>query len=354
MNFIKNLDIDTEKLLEAKDLSGLIDRLISLEAQDIDTILFDRQAKILALVEEVCQQAYKYNRQPSLLAIQNILAKIYELHYRIPNPQQENAESSFIIASIRNLIEKFFLEDEEKAIPASIWQEVPENSANYVDWFISLTENHPVYRHSLYEDYLKNHASLDDLRQFLIQESTIDTRFDDFLALLQVGTDGGVKLEIASNYWDEMGNGNISQMHVAMFSRTLNNLEIDLTKCKNYLTTEALICGNLSLMLSLYRKHFYKGIGYFAVTEYMTPKRFKHIIYALKRNKRNNFSEAEYYKEHITIDALHAQNWLKNVIVPVINKYPSSVYEITRGAIYRLNTSQKYLNSLLTKMASLV
>jgi hypothetical protein len=182
------------------------------------------------------------------------------------------------------------------------------------------------------------------LKYFLQQESTIDARFDDFLALLQTGSDGGVKMEIASNYWDEMGNGDLDKMHTAMFVRTLESL--GLQPGDGDLAVEALACGNLALLLSLRRKHFYKAIGYFAATEFLTPSRFTHVLSAWRRHGLPP-DAAEYHTAHISIDARHAYNWLANVISPVVDRIPNAGEDIARGTWYRLNTSQRYLDMLL-------
>ncbi|HBK63710.1 MAG TPA: hypothetical protein DEP38_17965 [Cyanobacteria bacterium UBA9226] len=102
------------------------------------------------------------------------------------------------------------------------------------------------------------------------------------------------------------------------------------------------------MMLSLRRKYFYKAIGYFAATEFMTPRRFKNVIAAWQRNGLD-LSGAEYHKKHVKIEAIHAKNWLKNVVVPVIKKKTDSSFDITRGVIYRLNTSARYLDMLMSK-----
>jgi hypothetical protein len=321
-----------------------------LDGTDFDKIFEEQQTRIqlFSEVATFCNLAYEYDNPYCMSVIQKILFKIYSLHVNIPVPGSKTAESSFILHGVRNLIEKHFLEYEDKQISPSIWQDIPVESHKYTEWLLEIIHNHPAYKHPLYEDYLNKYATLDDLRYFLVQETTIDTRFDDFLALIQLGTDGGIKLEIASNYWDEMGNGDESRMHTVMFSRTMVNLGIDTTGYSDDLTPEALICGNLSLMLSLRRKYFYKAIGYFAATEYMTPRRFKNLLTAWQRNGLK-LSDAEYHKEHIRIDAIHANDWLKNVISPLIDKNPDTVFEITRGVLYRLNTSKKYLDMLLSK-----
>lgn len=332
------------------NLSSLIEQMSQLDDTEFDEIFEDQQTriKLFSEIATFCELAYEYKNPHCMTVLQKILYKIYTLHINIPIPGSKTAESSFILDCVRNSIEKHFLEYEEKVISQFIWKDIPVESHKYTEWLLEIIHNHPAYKHPLYEDYLNKHATLDDLRYFLVQETTIDTRFDDFLALIQLGTDGGIKLEIASNYWDEMGNGDESRMHTVMFSRTMANVGIDLTGYSDDLALEALICGNLSLMLSLRRKHFYKAIGYFAATEYMTPRRFKNVLTAWQRNGLK-LSDAEYHKEHIRIDAIHANDWFKNVLSPIIEKNPDTVFEITRGALYRLNTSKKYLDMLLSR-----
>lgn len=336
-------------------LDTLDEQLISLDSAvlnkgklGVDAGDLNMLSDLLERIVEWCHQAYQKQNHQSLFIIQKLLFNSYKLFSTIPKPSEKTIESSWGIALVRQVIEEYFLTAEESYIPVEIWEQIPQKAEKYVDWLIEMIQAHPAYYHPFYEKYLSKYASLDDLCQFLIQESTIDTRFDDFLAMLQIGTDGGIKMEIASNYWDEMGNGSPSKMHVTMFARTMVNLGIDPKVCEELLTTEALVCGNLSTMVCYQRKHFYKGIGYFAATEYMTPRRFKHILTALKRNGRH-LADAEYHQEHIAIDAIHAQNWFKNVIVPLVDKEPETVFEMTRGALYRLNTSKRYLDMLLSK-----
>ena len=49
---------------------------------------------------------------------------------------------------------------------------------------------------------------MDQMRWFLTQEVAGEAGFDDLAALTQVKMPQQAKLEIARNYWDEMGRGN--------------------------------------------------------------------------------------------------------------------------------------------------
>lgn len=56
---------------------------------------------------------------------------------------------------------------------------------------------------------------------------TLDARFDDLIALAQIGFSDEPKLELARNYWDEMGNGNLEDMHTRLFDGLLDDLGIN-------------------------------------------------------------------------------------------------------------------------------
>lgn len=333
-----------------RDLLATMDELLHLDDDSVDGMFESGQGRerLFSEVAEFCEQAYKRDDARCLFIVQQVLAKIYDLYMSIPGPDEKRPESSLTVTGVRNLIERYFLEYEESRIPASTWEAIPREPDAYVDWLLDIVRRHPANRHPLYEDYLCSRATLENLREFMIQETTIDTRFDDYLALVQVGTSGGVKLEIATNYWDEMGNGDESKMHTFMFNRAMECLGVS-PDVRGALTTEALVCGNISLMLSLRRMHFYKALGYFVITEYLAPRRFEQVIAAWRRNGLTN-EGAEYHMAHVSIDGDHAAHWFENVILPVIRKSPEAVYDITRGAIYRLNTSQRYLDTVLAQV----
>jgi hypothetical protein len=321
------------------------DKILSMDSLSVDEAYAHGEARsqLFSWLEESCKRAYKGTDPQSLYTTQYILFKIYQLHVSIAPPGVKTPESSTVVLGIRNLIESYFEEYEASLIPARLLDQAPRTSSEYVLWLIEHIHNHPAYKHPLYEDYLSKRATLDDLREFLNQEMTIDSRFDDFLALTQLGAKDRMKLEIASNYWDEMGNGDRAKMHTNMFSRTLESLGVNVEL--GGFTTEALICGNISFMLSLRRSSFYKAVGYFVVTEYLAPGRFQHVITACERNGLDSMV-AEYHREHVTIDRDHSRSWFDNVVIPLIDESPQAAVEISLGAFYRLNTSQRYLNKL--------
>lgn len=207
-------------------------------------------------------------------------------------------------------------------------------------------KEHAVSRHKFYMDYLPNKASVADLSVYLAQETLQDPRFDDFIAYLQIGLPVKIKLELASNYWDEMGNGVESRVHTVMFEKTIEALGIDDDFIQSSLTIEGLHCGNLSALLVLRRALIFRAIGYFAAIEALFPMRCVSLITAWKRLGLP-MEAISYHQEHVKIDVHHAHGFFNNVIRPLVEMKPELSREISWGVFARLNSSNRHLDGLL-------
>ena len=73
----------------------------------------------------------------------------------------------------------------------------------------------------------RKRPELDEMRWFLGQEAAGEAGFDDLVAYTQVKLPPLAKLELARNYWDEMGRGNVKGMHGPMLDRLVERLELD-------------------------------------------------------------------------------------------------------------------------------
>jgi hypothetical protein len=66
--------------------------------------------------------------------------------------------------------------------------------------------------------YLEHEATLPEIALFIAAEELVDGKFDDLVAMVQVGLTGPAKMTIAENYWDEMGRGDPGQVHTTLFA----------------------------------------------------------------------------------------------------------------------------------------
>lgn len=339
--------------VEAEALEDRVDRLLEMDSASIDALASaDPWLNALpARFSTVCDHAYRLHDAKSERVVQAVLNKLYQLCVTVPAPGAKTAESSALLCAIRNVLENAFLVSEDATVPAKLLLDAPTAPDAYRAWLYDIIHSHPANVHPLYHDYLARQATADDLRFLMVQESAIDASTDDFLALMQVGLRGRPKLEIAANYWDEMGNGSLDKVHSTLFGRALESFEISLSESQLALETQSLVCGNLQLMLGLRREHAYKAIGYFAVSEYMTPQRFIILMDAWRRNGLD-LAAADYHLLHIDLDQDHADRWFNEVVGPMIESSPAAIPEITWGAVCRLNTSSRYLDSIYEKLPS--
>ncbi|MGW1374657.1 iron-containing redox enzyme family protein [Streptomyces sp. NPDC002446] len=283
----------------------------------------------------------------ALYAQQFLLDRIYRLHTKIP--QQETAEGSVAVYEIGRLLETATAESQDRLIEPGLLEEAPSEPRAYLSWLKQIARTHRVYKHPYYHEFIRNEATEKDLRNYVMQESVVDGRFDDLLAMMQVGTAGAAKMEIASNFWDEMGNGDHEQVHTTLFNKIYEVFEITEEELERSLSATSLLNGNLALLLSRYRTMYPEAVGYLGMTEWMAPDRFVQVVHAWERLGLPEVG-ITYHRLHITIDSQHAQGWFHNVVLPAAE----SAYmrrAIARGIMWRLNSSAAYLDERMPSAA---
>jgi len=320
----------------------------------IANISNDRSTRnaVVESAQRLVSQAYFERNIIAEESIHEILSEIYDLEFSSANINSIDADPLPVLHDIISIFEAALFNHEITQInPKDVVSGI-QTGEEYELWFRQLLNDHRAGHHEYYDDFLANRATEVDIRYLLSQETSLDPRFDDILALLQLGTFGQEKMEIAKNYWDEMGNGNSSHVHTHLFSKALNAVDANRNFIKENLTLEAKMSGNISACLALRRRNYFKAVGYFGVTEYLAPRRFKSLVKAWERN-RLPAEGIEYHKIHIKIDAIHGSAWIKNVICPLVGKSQEIGNDIALGAMIRLNSSERYLDRLLEDSDSL-
>lgn len=294
----------------------------------------------------LAELAYKRHYPNAIAAVHSCLSAIYANEFSAVPLAQVNSDIQPVVRDIASILEQAMLDYEYSSVDQKQIASYPNNGAEYIAWLRTLIAQHPAKAHPFYRDFLRDQATVEDIRFFLAQETNLDPRFDDILALMQIGTRGQAKMEIAGNYWDEMGNGDPAKVHTFLFQKALDALNVDGNYIANNMMGEAQASGNLSAALSLSRRHYYKAIGYFGVTEFLTPSRFRHLVAGWRRNELPE-DGIIYHDTHIKIDAVHGAAWFNHVIAPAIDSNPQVGEEIAKGVLIRLNSSARYLDAML-------
>lgn len=226
----------------------------------------------------------------------------------------------------------------------------PQNYSEFINWYNELHSLH-TKEVATFFNWLANEATLEELGFYIAMEEQVDGRFDDVIALAQLGLTGDMKLALAENYWDEMGLGKESEMHTILFNDSAKKLSALLdNKILTPPPAEALKNGNLLLMYSLRRQYHPRLLGALAILEHTAPYRFSKTVKAMKR--LNLSEDIIYYHEmHIKIDANHGKQLLQRVLLPLVKHNPEVIKEICIGCLTRYNIAIDYYKSITTAIS---
>ena len=210
--------------------------------------------------------------------------------------------------------------------------QAPSEADAFIVWFEALREQGPGQGDPLFP-WLADTADLAQMRWFIQQEVAGEAGFEDLVALTQLRMPATAKLEMARNYWDEMGRGSERGMHGPMLDDIARELNIDNTRSP--MTWEALALGNLMVGFACNRRYAYHSVGALGAIELTAPTRATFVAAGLKRLKASKQGRL-YFTLHASIDIRHANDWNREVITSLIRQDPSVARFIAEGALMRL------------------
>ncbi len=245
-------------------------------------------------------------------------------------PSQQWKESLSEMAKLA-IIEGEFLERSRQAV-AKKAADAPTDAQNFIAWFETLKENGPGQNDPLFR-WLAEECSMEQMKWFLTQEVAGEAGFEDLTALTQLKLPTRPKLELARNYWDEMGRGNSKAMHGPLLASLAEYLE--LAPQPETTVTEALALANTMAGLAANRRYAYHSIGALGVIEMTAPGRSAATSAGLKRlgvKARNR----HYFALHAILDVKHSIAWNSEAIEPLVSGNPEVAVAIAEGALMRL------------------
>jgi hypothetical protein len=234
------------------------------------------------------------------------------------------------------MIEGDFIECERTAIERQLGG-IPTDANRFVSWFANLIDTGPGQGDPLFP-WLAEQATYDQMRWFLSQEVAGEAGFEDLTALTQVKMPDRVKLEMASNYWDEMGRGNAAGMHGPMLRRLAEAFSVAPVAAST--VWEALALGNLMAGFAAGRRYAYQSVGALGVIELTAPGRAVYVAQGLRRLGVNGKARV-YFELHATLDIRHSAAWNREVIHPLVAADPNLAAPIAEGALLRLRAGAR-------------
>ncbi|TDH58058.1 iron-containing redox enzyme family protein [Dankookia rubra] len=224
-----------------------------------------------------------------------------------------------------------FLEERRAAVSARA-AEAPRDADKFVRWFEALEKDGPGQHDPLFP-WLAKTATMEQMRWFLTQEIAGEAGFEDLSALTQVKLPVRPKLEIARNYWDEMGRGNPKGMHGPLLEALAEHLGLE----PRVETTvwEALALANVMAGLAANRRYAYHSVGALGVIEQTAPARAALVGKGLKRLGVLS-GDRHYFDLHAILDVKHSAAWNSEAIHPLVASNPVLAPAIAEGALMRL------------------
>jgi hypothetical protein len=209
----------------------------------------------------------------------------------------------------------------------------PTDPDGFVAWFEDLKQSGPGQDDALFP-WLAQEASAEQIKWFFEQEAAGEAGFDDLVALTQVKMPVQAKLELARNYWDEMGRGQREGMHGPMLDTLVETMQVDPVIEKT--VWESLALANAMTAMATSRRYAWHSVGALGVIELTAPGRSALVAQGLKRIGLSN-RERRYFDLHAVLDVKHSADWNREALRPLVAEEPARATAIAEGALIRLN-----------------
>jgi hypothetical protein len=196
--------------------------------------------------------------------------------------------------------------------------------------------------------WLAAEANRDELIHFLAVEGGPDSGFDDLVATCQIGLFGQAKMEMAQNYWDEMGNGDLAGVHTTLHTQMAEAIDMP-RLARSELPVEGLERTALGGLLATNRWLQPEMIGALGMIELQAGPRCRLVV---KGFDRVGIPAAAYpfYEVHAEVDPRHGKDWLDKVIAPLATEQPQWNARVVRGAWWRVVTNAGLFDRLADEL----
>ena len=209
----------------------------------------------------------------------------------------------------------------------------PTDPDGFVAWFEALQETGPGQGDPLFP-WLASEATRPQLAWFFEQEAAGEAGFDDLVALTQVKLPPRAKLELARNYWDEMGRGLAAGMHGPMLNALVETMQVSPTI--ETTVWESLALANAMTAMATNRCYAWHAVGALGVIELTAPGRSAMVARGLRRLGLSD-RERRYFDLHAVLDVKHSADWNREALRPLVADDPRRATAMAEGALIRLD-----------------
>lgn len=190
--------------------------------------------------------------------------------------------------------------------------------------------------------WLARDAEWDEVVRFLALEGGPDAGFDDLVAACQIGLTGAPKMELAVNYWDEMGNGDPAAVHTTLHDQLVAAIDMPRIPVSEQ-PVSALARTALGGLLATNRWLQPEMLGALGLIELQAGPRCRLVLNAFDRCDAPQ-AAYPFYEVHAEVDPRHGKDWLDKAIVPIVTEHPEWGARILRGAAWRSAVNAAFID----------
>ncbi len=233
-------------------------------------------------------------------------------------------------------LEGGFVEELRGEVDAAAAQ-APTDPEGFIAWFEALKQTGPGQGDPLFP-WIAEDATRSQIRWFFEQEAAGEAGFDDLVAMTQIKLPVQAKLELARNYWDEMGRGNPKGMHGPMLDQLVETMEV--TPVIENTVWESLALANAMTAMAMNRRYAWHSVGALGVIELTAPGRSAATAAGLRRIGLSD-RERRYFDLHAVLDVKHSEDWNREALLPLVREDPRRATAIAEGALIRLRCGER-------------
>ena len=216
------------------------------------------------------------------------------------------------------------------------------------DYFEELSlENHGV-KHPFF-DYIEHEMNAEQMKNFLFLEVIRNEIVDDEVAMLIPGLQHSMKQVVASNLWDECGNGRIDNFHTMWLVQLLSYQDQwdDFIKYREKRPWQSMYSSHSFCSLLTTPGRNYAAYGSFLISESWVAIHFDKILKGMDRLGIKDRARRIYFENHYKIDQHHRLELIEGLRqqTPVLSQ--KQLRDMLLGAHQAIVANKKMYDALL-------
>jgi hypothetical protein len=275
------------------------------------------------------------------------LLRIYDLHTAPLEVVGDAVRHQHVpeIAEVKNRLEAAWLDELETA-----WEEAGALAGCRTAEEVVQAMRAVAARDRLPAAYkwLAKTATWEQVVEFLALEGGPDGGFDDLIAVCQVGLSGTAKLELAKNFWDEMGQGDLAAVHTQLHADLVAAVDMPAIP-RPELPVAALERVALGGLMATNRWLQPEMIGALGLLELQAGPRCRLVLQAFDRLGAPE-GAYPFYVEHAEVDPVHGKDWMDKAIEPLAGERPEWGPRMVKGAWWRSTVNLAFFAALQERL----